>query len=234
MSLISDKFTPYSNEGIVHPLGYSRRMKYMMNTKELARLTVIKGAIDGVYTAKQAARKLDMSVRWVKHLKKAVREQGEGTVIHGNAGRHPANATDEGIRKQIIALKKSDAYRKANFTHFRELLAEREQITISYASLSGLLKGAGVASSQDTPEQGETGGDAGTKAEGGRTRANRRSPFEWRDRAFSMPCTGFRMTRPGTFWGCICANMSVSRGISRRFGPFYRVMECLKRSMRTK
>jgi transposase len=53
-------------------------MKYMMNTKELARLTVIKGAIYGVYTAKQAARKLGMSVRWVKHLKKAVREQGEG------------------------------------------------------------------------------------------------------------------------------------------------------------
>jgi hypothetical protein len=53
-------------------------MKYIMNTKELARLTVIKGAIDGVYTAKQAARKLDMSVRWVKHLKKAVREQGGG------------------------------------------------------------------------------------------------------------------------------------------------------------
>jgi hypothetical protein len=45
--LISDKFTPYSNEGNVHPLGYSRRMKYMMSTKELARLAVIKGAIDG-------------------------------------------------------------------------------------------------------------------------------------------------------------------------------------------
>jgi hypothetical protein len=34
------------------------RMKYMMRTKELARLAVIKGAIDGAYTAKQAARKL--------------------------------------------------------------------------------------------------------------------------------------------------------------------------------
>jgi hypothetical protein len=31
------------------PLGYRRRMKYMMSTKELARLAVIKGAIDGVY-----------------------------------------------------------------------------------------------------------------------------------------------------------------------------------------
>ena len=68
----------------------------MMSTKELARLTVIKGAIDGVYTVKQAARKLGMSTRWVKHLKRAVREQGDGAVIHGNAGRHPANVTGEG------------------------------------------------------------------------------------------------------------------------------------------
>jgi hypothetical protein len=29
-------------------------MKYMMGSKELARLSVIKGALDGVYTAKQA------------------------------------------------------------------------------------------------------------------------------------------------------------------------------------
>jgi hypothetical protein len=115
LSLISDKFTPYSNEGIVPLPGYSRRMKYMMNTKEPARLTVIKGAIDGVYTAKQAAGKLGISTRWVKHLKKAAREQGEGAVIHGNAGRHPDRAADEGIRKKIIALKKSDARRKAFF-----------------------------------------------------------------------------------------------------------------------
>jgi hypothetical protein len=60
-------------------------MKYMMSTKELARLAVITGAIDGVYTAKQAARKLGVSSRWVKSLKKVVREQGDGALIHGNA-----------------------------------------------------------------------------------------------------------------------------------------------------
>jgi hypothetical protein len=80
-------------------------MKYTMNTKELARLTVIKGAIDGVYTVKQAARKPGVSAWRVKALKKAVREQGDGAVIHGNAGRHPVNATGEKIREKITALK---------------------------------------------------------------------------------------------------------------------------------
>ena len=55
VSLISDKITPWTNEGKDHPFGYSRRMKYMMNTKEPARLTVIKGAIDGVYTVDLAS-----------------------------------------------------------------------------------------------------------------------------------------------------------------------------------
>jgi transposase len=122
LSLISDKFTPNSNEGKDHPRGYRRRMKYTMSTKELARLAVIKGAIDGAYTVKQAARKLGMSGRWVKRLKKAVREQGDGAVIHGNSGRHPAHVTGEAIRAKIIALKKSGAYETANLTHFRELL----------------------------------------------------------------------------------------------------------------
>jgi transposase len=97
-------------------------MRYTMSTKELARLAVIKGAIDGAYTVKQAARKLGVSTRWVKHLKKTVREQGNGAVIHGNSGRHPENLTDEALREKIIALKKSGPYNKANFTHFRELL----------------------------------------------------------------------------------------------------------------
>jgi transposase len=97
-------------------------MKYMMNTKELARLTVINGTLDGAYTVKQAAKKFGMSTRCVKHLKKAVREQGNGAVIHGNAGRRPANTTDKALRNTIIALKKSEPYRS---TGERRTMRER-------------------------------------------------------------------------------------------------------------
>jgi hypothetical protein len=101
-------------------------MKYMMSIKELVRQTVIKGAIDGVYTVKQAVRKHGVSTRRVKQLKKEVGEEGGAAVIHWNSGRHPANVSSEAIRAKISALKKSGAYRKANFTHFGELLEEIE------------------------------------------------------------------------------------------------------------
>jgi hypothetical protein len=71
-------------------------------------------------------------------LKKDVKEQGGGAVIHGNSGRHPAKVTGEAIRAKIIALKKSGAYQQANFTHFRELLEEYKQITISCTSCPAL------------------------------------------------------------------------------------------------
>jgi hypothetical protein len=57
------------------------RMKYTMNAKELARLAVIKGAIDGAYTVKQVDRRLGVSMRRVKSLEKAVWEHGDADVI---------------------------------------------------------------------------------------------------------------------------------------------------------
>ncbi|GMO42069.1 MAG: hypothetical protein Ta2B_22220 [Termitinemataceae bacterium] len=45
-----------------------------MNDNEIGQLTLIKGAIDGVYTVVYVARLLGISTRHVKRLKKAVRK----------------------------------------------------------------------------------------------------------------------------------------------------------------
>jgi transposase InsO family protein len=73
-----------------------------------------------------------------------VRERGIEAVIHGNSGRHPANYTAEGLRAEIIRLKKSAVYSSFNITYFREMLEEREGIRISYSTLRTILKEAGV------------------------------------------------------------------------------------------
>jgi transposase-like protein len=91
-------------------------MKYMMSKAELEKLTLIKGAADGKYTVGSIAKRLGISTRQVKKLKKAVREKGEGAVIHGNSGRHPANYTDDELRGRIIRLKMSAIYAGSTFT----------------------------------------------------------------------------------------------------------------------
>jgi hypothetical protein len=63
--------------------------------------------------------------------------------------RYQANYTGETLRNRIIALKKSALYENTNFTHFRELLEERENIVISYTALTNILKDAGVVSKRN-------------------------------------------------------------------------------------
>ena len=121
-------------------------MKYIMSKEALGKYALIKGAVEGRYTVSEVARRLDVSERRIKQLKKAYKDQGESAFIHGNSGRHPANYTDETIREKIISLKKSDDYSGTNFTHFRELLCEREAIQVSYTALCGILKSAGIRS----------------------------------------------------------------------------------------
>jgi transposase len=121
-------------------------MKYTMSKEALAKLTLIQGAVDGRYTVKEIAKRLGLTERRVKQLKKAFKQEGENAFIHGNSGRHPANYTDDKLRKKIITLKKSDLYDNTNFTHFQELLEEQEGIQISYSTLSGILKEAGITS----------------------------------------------------------------------------------------
>ena len=79
-------------------------MKYTMSEEALGKLALIKGAVEGKYTVNEVALKLKLGARRIKQLKKAFREQGTSTVIHGNCGRHPANYTDEKLRQKIIAL----------------------------------------------------------------------------------------------------------------------------------
>jgi transposase len=129
-------------------------MKYVMSEKALGKLTLIQGAVEGKYTVAEVARRLNLSARRIKQLKKGFREQGASVFVHGNSGRHPSNSTDEKLRLKIITLKESKDYSETNFTHFMELLAERESIKISYSALSRLLKNAGIKSKRSHRAEG--------------------------------------------------------------------------------
>ena len=128
---------------------------------------------------REVALRLGLSPRRVKQLKKAYRERGEAAVMHGNSDRPPANRTAEGLAELITALKKSEPYKDTNFAHFRELLAEREGVSISYSALCRILKSAGLESKRGRRNEGRSfKRRARRKAEGELLQADA-SSYDW-------------------------------------------------------
>ena len=117
-----------------------------MSRKQLNRLDVINKSIAGFLTVSEAACALGLSERQVKRLKKEVRQCGPAALVHKNSLRKPQCALSQDIASQIIALKKTTIYEKANFNHFKELLSEHHNIKISYSALHGLLTSEGIKS----------------------------------------------------------------------------------------
>ena len=78
---------------------------------------------------------MNLSERQIWRLVKRVKNSGIEGIKHGNCFiNQPRFITDE-FKENIKNLKLSDDYCDTNFTHFQELLEERENIKISYTSL---------------------------------------------------------------------------------------------------
>ena len=108
----------------------TREETYHMTDKEMARAVVAERLIEGEITIKGAAEVLRLSTRQVKRIKKKVRTGGPGATVHGNRNRKPANATAGNVKDLVVELK-TKKYAGTNFSHFAELLKEREDIAIS-------------------------------------------------------------------------------------------------------
>jgi len=113
-----------------------------MSSKELARYRVLGGVLEGQLALQEAAVALGVSCRHARRLLRRLREQGPKGLVHGNRGRVPSNRTPEDLRQRILGWVE-DPYAGFNDTHLREILAEREGISIGRETLRSLLRGAG-------------------------------------------------------------------------------------------
>ncbi|MBU4580620.1 ISNCY family transposase, partial [Patescibacteria group bacterium] len=101
-----------------------------MSETEIARYDIIKKLLDKRFKNSQAAKLLDLSVRQIKRLKKAVREKGAAGLIHKNRGRE----SNRKINSEIIA--KAEKYLKEKYSDFgptfaAEKLEANHQIKLS-------------------------------------------------------------------------------------------------------
>lgn len=131
------------------------------------------------YTIAEAAEALGLSKRQVKRLKGEYKENGINALVHKNIGRSPSRAVPEDVRKQIVELKKSKLFEKANFKHFREILSrDKYDIKISYSTLYGILTSEGIKSPM-TRRPAKKHRRRKRKAREGLLMQTDASPFDW-------------------------------------------------------
>jgi transposase len=106
---------------------------------------VLTRLIAGKVDQAEAALLLGLSIRSIRRLRSRYLERGPSALAHGNRGRRPAHALDAALATRIVALAKT-TYAGINDSHLAELLAEREGISLSRASVQRILRAAGLAS----------------------------------------------------------------------------------------
>lgn len=118
----------------------------LFTMNEIKRITIIKSVIDKKRTQKEAAISLGISDRQVRNIIKKIKEQGFEGIKHKNKSHKPKHAFSEDFKQKIINLKLSNDYVNTNFSHFKDLLKERENINISYSALYNILKSSNINS----------------------------------------------------------------------------------------
>ena len=114
-----------------------------MTVKEQRRAQVLTRVLEGAITLEEAAVVMGLSLRQARRLKGQLRRSGPGGLVHGNRGRASPRRIEPAIRTRLLALYRG-RYAGLNVQHFTELLAEREGIDLSVATVRRELKAAGV------------------------------------------------------------------------------------------
>lgn len=120
-----------------------RKVELRMN--ELEKYKIIKNLVDNNGNKNTAAAKLHISRRQVDRLIIKYKENGKSSFVHGNRGQTPTKALDKSISENIILLYQNKYY-DFNFSHFKDLLKDRENIDVSYNFIYRTLTSNGIYS----------------------------------------------------------------------------------------
>jgi transposase len=116
-----------------------------LSEKQQRRADILSKASTGSLSVEQVAGLLRVTDRQVRRLLARYRADGLTSVLHGNAGRSPANRTANDIRRKLKELAdKEGKYWDFNTCHMQELLAEHDGIQIGRSTLDRLLIEGGV------------------------------------------------------------------------------------------
>jgi transposase len=121
------------------------RENITLDREQQKRLYILNQVIEGKLVARQAAELMNRSIRQIRRMVADYRNRGATAVVHGNRGRRPVNRIAAKVASRVVKLAQAK-YSGFNQQHFSELLAEREGIRLSRASVRRILGRAGIRS----------------------------------------------------------------------------------------
>ena len=113
-----------------------RKVDLRMN--ELQKYEIIKNLIEKNGNKQRAALKLQCNIRTIYRLINIYNINGKNGFVHGNRNKLPIKTIDSTNKNEIILLY-TNKYRDFNISHFKDMLKDKENISISYGSLYKIL-----------------------------------------------------------------------------------------------
>jgi transposase len=140
-----EQITAVENSVDVTPV--EEKPKKKLSKIEKKKLRVINKLIAGEINGTQAAKKLKLSTRQVRNLKRQVLNEGADGVIHKNKNYKPYNTYDTEISTFITKLYRKE-YRGTNFSAFARIVQDEYGITASRSTIYNFLRRGRIRSPQ--------------------------------------------------------------------------------------
>ena len=149
-----------------------------MSQKELKRVKVISALCDGSMSNSDAAAALRICIRQIIRLKKRYLSLGDSAMIHGNRNRQPAHSIKKEVRENVLRLFR-EKYPDFNFSHFTDMLNDKEGVKISRASVARILTAAGIVSKKHIRRRAKLHRGRPRREAAGMLWQTDATPFEW-------------------------------------------------------
>ena len=109
--------------------------KVLLRMNELYTYTIIKKVVDTNGNKRNAASKLNCTIRTINRLIIKYKTEGKAGFVHKNRNRRPSTTFSSDTKEKILHLYQT-TYAGANLLHFSELLEEYENIHVSDSTLN--------------------------------------------------------------------------------------------------
>lgn len=125
---------------------YRKRMK-KLSKEERKKFRTIEKLLNGEINGTEAAKKLKLSTRQVRNLKRQVNEEGFDGVVHKNKQYKPYNTYDAEISTFVCKLYRRE-YRGTNFSAFARIVQEEYNVEASRSTIYNFLRRGHIRSPQ--------------------------------------------------------------------------------------